>query len=471
MTDKKQPRPLDVIAREDITAAPVDGKAPMVLELIDKKPPATVRDAVGPKRLNTVGMYTTLRLEQVKFEEMLCTASIYNPGPVIQECGWLDPANFSDPELGEFWAGIKASDGSIDESVGLAFKLGLFDRIGTGASEFTEFGYRQHAEEIAKLAFLRNFTAKWQSLGAAVLGRDVDAIRRQLDEANQVKLDTKETDRAVPDQIHADFMRRLRGAPVNIKSYVGAYDKLFGGFYPSEATIIAARPSVGKTALTLQIARNIALGMQKKRVLYVSLEMSRFGLWTRLACGKAGVDPFKVRTGDLSEKELELLDREGQELAKLLGDRLIIEENTFTLNAMQRSVMETKPDLMIVDQLSDIWWHDPSVPQFQWYGPAFLFLRNKIARQYDIPVVVIHQINRSVSERDDKRPTMDDLRGSGELEQRSDVVVGLYREDIYGGRLTTANQVDMEVIPLKNRQGSRSTSEHVTYDMARQYFE
>jgi replicative DNA helicase len=137
---------------------------------------------------------------------------------------------------------------------------------------------------------------------------------------------------------------------------------------------------------------------------------------------------------------------------------------------MHASIISNKPDLVVIDQLADIHWHDPKEKKIEWLGKACWHIRQIFAKRMRIPVVVVHQLNRDVEGRPDKRPTLSDLRDSGEIEQRSDIVLGCYREDYYAGRPEGVHIVPFEVSPLKFRQGNSEARAILEYDLATQWF-
>lgn len=222
------------------------------------------------------------------------------------------------------------------------------------------------------------------------------------------------------------------------------------------------------TALAIQIARTVAYSGNK--VLMISIEMTREQLWARMACGDSGVEWKLLRAGLVEPVDIEVVKENSKRLAEKLEGKFIVEDDAFDLSSMHSSIIHNKPDLVIIDQLADISWSDPREKKVDWLGKACWYIRQNFAKRMRIPVLVIHQLNRGPEDRNDKRPTLSDLRDSGEIEQRADIVLGCYRDDYYEGRPKDVHIVPFEVIPLKFRQGNSEARAVVDYDLITQWF-
>lgn len=227
-------------------------------------------------------------------------------------------------------------------------------------------------------------------------------------------------------------------------------DEITAGLQNEEVTIIAARPSVGKTSFALNLVRNIVLE-EKQAVYFVSLEQSRIELAERLLCCHARVDSHKVRTGRLTGDDISKLIEAGGELG---GAKLFIDDNAgqgmlkISANA-RRLKMRHDLKLVVIDYLQLIEpdnRRDPRQEQVAQVSRRLKFL----AKELKIPVVALAQVNRSSEERQDHRPRLADLRESGSIEQDADVVMMLHRPDRYE---PGQNEGVVEVIVGKNRNG------------------
>jgi len=226
------------------------------------------------------------------------------------------------------------------------------------------------------------------------------------------------------------------------------YDLITGGLAETDEVIIAARPSVGKTALGLRIMLNVA--KQDIPILYFSYEMSHRQLMQRLLSMESGVSLSKIRNGMLNEKEATRL----LESANAVGDLPITINNNFSASATE-IVTKTKKlvrdygiKLVVVDYIQLM----PFRTEFATLDLGGIARRLKsLAMSTDITLILISQLNRLVEMRQDKIPILSDLRQSGNLEEHADVVLMLHREDTYNA--TEENKGKTDLFIRKNRNG------------------
>jgi replicative DNA helicase len=208
-------------------------------------------------------------------------------------------------------------------------------------------------------------------------------------------------------------------------------DNMTSGLQPGELIIIAARPSLGKTALALNIAA-YAAAEHKKVVGLFSLEMSKESLLIRLLCSEARIDSHKLRTGFSSRDDWNKMTRA---LGRLAEAPLFIED-TPALSIMQirakarRLKAEKGLDLMIVDYLQLVTGHTRFENRTQEVSFISRGLKS-IAKELRVPVIALSQLSRAPEERPGHRPQLSDLRESGSIEQDADVVMFIFREDVY----------------------------------------
>lgn len=227
-------------------------------------------------------------------------------------------------------------------------------------------------------------------------------------------------------------------------------DKVLGGFQETEMIILAARPSVGKTALALNMAVNA--GVRGKKVALVSLEMSAAQLGMRLLSMQSGVNSQHLKMGNISEEELKRLTVAAGELSTLAvtiddtaGMRLIEMRSK-----MRRLKRESGLDMIIIDYLQ-LMQGGRAENRQQEISEISRGLKG-LARELKVPVMALSQLSRSVEMRAEKKPLLSDLRESGALEQDADIVMFLYREEYYNREETGAENI-AEVIIAKNRNG------------------
>ncbi len=238
-------------------------------------------------------------------------------------------------------------------------------------------------------------------------------------------------------------------------------DNLLAGLQNSELVIIAARPSVGKTAFALNVVRNIITGFDTGRgdfpptVLFVSLEMSRIELAERLLCCQARVDSHKVRKGHLNSDDIQKLMDAGDVLRKArlyLDDtpsRSMIQIAATARRLQKKHEREGGLRLVVTDYLQLIEpesRRDPRQEQVAQISRRLKFL----ARELSIPVIALAQVNRASEDRQDHKPRLADLRESGSIEQDADTCMMLHRPGKFDG---TQDDNILEVIIAKQRNG------------------
>ena len=239
-------------------------------------------------------------------------------------------------------------------------------------------------------------------------------------------------------------------------------DKLTAGFQKSDLIIIAARPSMGKTALGLCIARNAAKESGVP-VGFFSLEMSKEQLAMRLLCAEARVDSHKIRSGFLSRQECGKL----LQAAGLFMDVPIYIDDTPSISPLElrakarRMMADQGLGLVVVDYLQLMRGRDNVERREQEISEISRSLKG-LAKELDIPVIALAQLNRKVEERNDKRPLLSDLRESGAIEQDADVIAFIYRDEVYAKQACKEPGV-AEIIIGKQRNGPSGETVKLAY--------
>ncbi|WP_408955330.1 replicative DNA helicase [Natroniella sp. ANB-PHB2] len=234
-------------------------------------------------------------------------------------------------------------------------------------------------------------------------------------------------------------------------------DKMTSGFQKADLVIIAARPSMGKTALALNIAQHAAV-KEETPVAIFSLEMSKAQLVQRMLCSEAQVDSHRLRTGYLNETDW----RRISQAAGRLGEAKIFIDDTPGITVMEmrakarRIQAEHGLDLILIDYLQLMQGRRNSESRQQEVSQISRSLKG-LARELDVPVVSLSQLSRAVEQRNDKRPQLSDLRSSGSIEQDADVVAFIYRDDYYNPESEKAGIT--EIIIGKQRNGPVGTVE------------
>ena len=243
----------------------------------------------------------------------------------------------------------------------------------------------------------------------------------------------------------------LRGLPTGFTDL----DNILAGLQKSDLIILASRPTLGKSALALNIAANIAIN-EKIPVGLFSLEMSKDQVVDRLISGLANVDLWRLRTGRLSgEGEDNDFSRIQSAMGILSEAPIYIDDaassNILQMRAMARRLQAEKGlGLVIVDYLQLMEPRNPNDPIVRQVTEISRSLKS-LARELNIPVLALSQLSRAVEQRSPQRPRLADLRESGSLEQDSDVVLFIYREDRY--RPDTPRKNIADIIIAKHRNG------------------
>ena len=229
-----------------------------------------------------------------------------------------------------------------------------------------------------------------------------------------------------------DRARAQGGVLTGVTTGYTELDEITAGLQSSDLIILASRPSMGKTALTLCMARNAAV-KDSTPVLYFSLEMAIGQLAQRLLCAEARVDSHRARTGKLSDDEW---DRLANWTGKLMEAPLYIDDtpaiSVLELRAKaRRAKSEYNIGLIIVDYLQLMTTSENYSSREQEIASISRSLK-ALAKELDIPIVACAQLSRAVESRTDKRPQLADLRESGSIEQDADVVMFLFRPEVYG---------------------------------------
>jgi len=238
---------------------------------------------------------------------------------------------------------------------------------------------------------------------------------------------------------------------LGIPTHFPALDYKTSGLQPSELIILAARPSVGKTALALNIAENVAL-RENRPVAIFSLEMSREQLVQRMLCSQAGVSGNRIRHGTLTEEDWERL----QLAAERLFRAPIFIDDTSGLSVLEmrakcRRLKAERNDLalIVIDYLQLIRSHSRRAEnRNQEIGEIARALKG-LAREFEVPVLVLSQLSRAVERREEKRPILSDLRDSGSIEAEADVVIFIHRPNRRSDDLDEDEPREAGVIPTE----------------------
>ncbi|HEY5685545.1 MAG TPA: replicative DNA helicase [Acidimicrobiia bacterium] len=227
-------------------------------------------------------------------------------------------------------------------------------------------------------------------------------------------------------------------------------DRKLTGLHPANLVIIAARPAMGKSALTANVAVNVALAGNP--VAFFSLEMSKEEVAQRMLCAMARIDSMKLRTGKIGESAWpRLTDAAG----RLYSAPVFVDDSpVVTVTDIRAKCRRLKRQhglaLVVVDYMQLMQGTSRENRQ-QEIADISRSLKN-LARELEVPIIAVSQLNRNLEQREDKRPRLGDLRESGSLEQDADIVIFIYRDEYYNE--ATEHKGIAEVIVAKHRAGS-----------------
>ena len=300
------------------------------------------------------------------------------------------------------------------------------------------------ANKIAKLAYEENLTLD------TVMDDSEKAVfnvsqRRTNQDLQPIKV------------VLSDYFDRMEELSKRDEELVGVptgfidIDRMLGGLQPSDLLIIAGRPGMGKTGFILSALKNAAL-IHKKHVAIFSLEMSNEQLVQRIIAQETGIDSTRLRSGKLEPDEWLLFTQ----AIEVLTDTHIFLDDTPSLTPLQlrtkcrRLHLEYKLDLIVVDYLQLMGGDMRTNNRVQEVSDISRNMKI-LARELNVPVLAAAQLSRAVEQRSDKRPVLSDLRESGSLEQDADIVMFIYRPEVYEEDSQFKNLA--EIIIAKHRNG------------------
>ena len=342
----------------------------------------------------------------------------------------------------------------LSEVGGRAFIAGLINAVPSAI-------YVEHyANIVERQAVLRRLISAAGQIAALAYDESHDA-REVVDQAEHIIYSIAERQierdlRPIKQVMHEmmdrlEYLHRHQGEFLGIPTGFTLLDKLLGGLQKSDLVIVAARPGVGKTSLALNIAHNAAKKFGRHVAIF-SLEMSAEQLGQRLLSLEAGVDSQHLRLGNVAEDEWPILT----EAAGILASTGIYIDDTPALSPMEirtkarRLHAEHGLDLIIVDYMQLMQGEKRTENRVQEISYISRSLK-ALARELNLPLLALSQLSRAVESRQDKIPILSDLRESGSIEQDADVVMFVYREDMYIEDSERKNIA--EIIIAKHRNG------------------
>jgi replicative DNA helicase len=348
--------------------------------------------------------------------------------------------------------------GHLDNIGGRPYILGLLEAYPTASSAGR---YARIVEEHALLRRLVDAGNQVQEIGFAMPEDVEDAVDRAEEIVyavgdRRLRDDVQPINRLLVENMEAIEALYERGEHVTgLASGFPDLDELTAGFQPSNLIIVAARPSMGKSALMGDFALNAAVA-QKCPVVIFSLEMSRHEMVQRFLASQAKVDSQRLRRGSLQEQDWTRLSAA---LGRLAEAPIFIDDSaSVTLMEMRAKCRRLKAKyglgLILIDYLQLMQGPRRSENRQQEVSEISRALKI-LARELEVPVICASQLNRGVESRHDKRPLLGDLRESGAIEQDADLVMFLYRDEIYNPDTEQKGEAELNI--AKHRNGPTST--------------
>ena len=300
---------------------------------------------------------------------------------------------------------------------------------------------------------------------AALAYEEADDVNEVVDRAEQLIFNVSERRvrrdlvpvRQVMHEVvdRIDFLHRHQDEILGVPSGFAKLDRLLAGFQKSDLIILAARPSVGKTSLSMNFALNAAR-KYRKVVAFFSLEMSAEQLVQRLLSMETGIDQQRLRRGEVADHEWDMLMAAAGELS----NTMLFIDDTPAMSALElrtkarRLQAEHGLDLMIVDYLQLMRGEGRNENRVQEISYISRALKS-LARELEAPLIALSQLSRAVEARSDHKPILSDLRESGSIEQDADIVMFIYREDMI--KETSERKNIADIIVAKHRNGPTDT--------------
>lgn len=429
--------------------------------------------------------------QNIEAEASLLGAILIDPDAIVKIADIVRPDDFYDARHKHIYEAINRlyERREAIDVLTIADQLkstGVLDIIG-GASYLTELTnyvptashVEQYAEIVAQKAVRRRLIEASQDM--VELGHDQSKGLKELIEEAEARLfqisnqHVKQSIVSIEsilaesferlDDLHKDN-KKIRGVPTGFRDM----DNILAGLQRSDLFILAARPSMGKTALSLNLAHNVAV-MAKEPVLVFSLEMSKEQLVDRLLSMESGVDAWALRTGNLTDSDFEKI---GHAMGTLSEAQIYIDDTPgITVGDLRtkarREAHQRNLGLIIVDYLqlmSGGGRYGGEGNRVQEISEISRGLK-AIARELNVPLIALSQLSRSVESRSPQIPQLADLRESGSIEQDADVVAFIYREDYYNPETDRKNITD--VLIKKHRNGPTGGVE-LYFDREKQRF-
>jgi replicative DNA helicase len=375
---------------------------------------------------------------RVIFSAIASLAEEANPCDVVTVSEWLD------------------NRGELEAAGGLEYIASLANETPGAANA------RSYAKILRERSMLRSLISAGNEISGAAFSSDGRTASEIVDDAERLVFEIAESGsrgrsgfkslkQILPDAVdRIDVLHQSEGDITGISSGFAEFDKLTAGLQPGDLVIVAGRPSMGKTTFAVNMAENAAIGAKVPTAIY-SMEMPSQQLAFRMISSLGRVDQTHLRTGKFPDEDWSRINTAVQ----LMSDAPIFIDDTPGLSPTEirararRLQREHGLGLIVVDYLQLM-----AVPGNKENRATEISEISRslkaLAKELSLPVVALSQLNRSVEQRTDKRPVMSDLRESGAIEQDADVIIFIYREEVYNQETPRKGIADISIAKQRN---------------------
>jgi replicative DNA helicase len=375
---------------------------------------------------------------KIIFAAIAALAEDANPCDVVTVSEWLD------------------SRGELEKAGGLEYLASIANETPGAANA------RSYAKILRERSMLRSLISAGNEITGAAFASDGRTAAEIVDDAERLVFEIAESGsrgrsgfkslkQILPEAVdRIDVLHQSDGDITGISSGFAEFDKLTAGLQPGDLVIVAGRPSMGKTTFAVNMAENAAIGAKVPTAIY-SMEMPAQQLAFRMISSLGRVDQTHLRTGKFPDEDWSRINTAVQ----LMSDAPIFIDDTPGLSPTEirararRLQREHGLGLIVVDYLQLM-----SVPGNKENRATEISEISRslkaLAKELSLPVIALSQLNRSVEQRQDKRPVMSDLRESGAIEQDADVIIFIYREEVYNQETPRKGIADISIAKQRN---------------------
>lgn len=406
-------------------------------------------------------MYSVVSNEQVEAEKLVIGCLVRDES-AIGQIGFLTEDDFMVPDHKQFWNRVKNGENPVE----VAFAIPGMNKAFTWSNDVLYGRSGEYANVLQDKSYIREAVRVAEGIAKAATESDKDTIQALSHELVNQRAGGSSNMRS-PLEIAESLNARIDKGNISIPWGMKSIDDSTRGSERGTLTVLAARPSMGKSSLAFQVNEFQATTMGLKVAVW-ALEMSAEQMFARRNCYKIKRMWMDVRSGHISPAEREELKKQVIGYAEWLDNRLMVNDDTSTtVSQIVRTQLRERYDVLMIDHLGLLKDKKINGERHDQYLGRLTETLHALAKQTFSVVILLAQLNRSVEGRSDKRPHMGDLRDSGQIEQNADNVALLYGDWYYDRTAEPITEVNWG----KYRDGLKDTLCLVRFNMANQRFE